>query len=295
MKWQICWQHLLPKWYWKAYLWNRYRLGQWWHRNCASAEGASRHRKINHSPNHRAKFQDSGLLGPTYLFSRTERSGADSFWFKLWILRSLGQFSPLKDFMYQSIDEEETSLGEAEIEVKDIATQLRTLIINHLLNQFHQSGTIWKRVVVIHALNECENYEDVSVICNLLCDLPKYYQIRFRLLLTSQDESLTRSVVVVLKVRAWLAAYLSWISRKNRRANSATTWKFCPEQIPGNSKIELKDILTIIISLAMLLSRFSVAMLLGLSLEVVGKWISHLYAVHCIETEDDTLVLWHAP
>ena len=138
-------------------------------------------------------FKASGQLGATYFFKRPGRSKADRFVPTL--ANALVISIPsLKKYIYKSLEDEESPLGKVEIEGKDIATQFRILITNPLKMLSQEEPVIWTRVVIIDALDECEN-KDILSICNLLSELHKLNKVRFRILLTSRDELPIRPVV----------------------------------------------------------------------------------------------------
>jgi hypothetical protein len=133
------------------------------------------------------EFAQSQQLGASYFFKRPERSKSNLFFSTLAsaLVRSI---PPLTKYVYQSMDELSTPLDKVALEEKSLATQFDTLIFKPLRWLSNESSITWARVLVIDALDECEDAGDVRFICQQLVKLHNLPRVRLRMLLTSRDE-----------------------------------------------------------------------------------------------------------
>jgi hypothetical protein len=125
-------------------------------------------------------------LGASYFFKRQGRS-TSKFFFPT-IINSLVQSIPqLETYVCESLDKELGTLTKAGIETKSLEVQFKTLILKPISNLPEQYSDTRPRVIVVDALDECENSIEIEKLCSLLIRLQELHKVRLRVLVTSRD------------------------------------------------------------------------------------------------------------
>jgi hypothetical protein len=129
-------------------------------------------------------FAKTGQLGASYFFKRPGRSASNRF-FPTIAARLVDSIPPLEDHVCKSLDEF-GKLGKTKIEEKALEQQFQALILTPLQNFSEQCSDTWTKVIVIDALDECEDDKDIRKICDLLLKLHGLRTVRLRVFLTSR-------------------------------------------------------------------------------------------------------------
>jgi hypothetical protein len=126
----------------------------------------------------------TGQLGASYFFKRGEegRNGTARF-FPTIASRLIDTIPPFKTRLRKSLER----LGNAEIEKTALRDQFEALILTPLSEMVSHTLGILTRVIVIDALDECERYDDIPLICSLLSKLQELSTVRLRVFLTSRS------------------------------------------------------------------------------------------------------------
>ena len=126
---------------------------------------------------------DTGLLGASYFFRREKegRNSASRFFPTI-----AGQLIATVPTFKRSLRESLENLGNTELETKALREQFNTLILTPLSQVFTDaSQPILNRVIVIDAVDECEDGGDIRIICDLLSQLQELSTVRLGVFLTS--------------------------------------------------------------------------------------------------------------
>ncbi|KAJ5275561.1 hypothetical protein N7505_004106 [Penicillium chrysogenum] len=131
------------------------------------------------------KFKEQGLLGATFFFKRGEGRRGEATYLISTIARQLAQ-------KHEELAHEVSNAikTDSEITSKLLGKQFEKLLYQPLLKlEGYQSTTI---VIVIDALDECDNDEDIKLILSLLFRLREIQSVRLRVFLTSRPEPSVR-------------------------------------------------------------------------------------------------------
>ena len=128
---------------------------------------------------------DTGLLGASYFFRR-EKEGRNSAgrFFPTIASQLIVTVPTFKRSLRESLEKS----GNTELETKALREQFETLILTPLSQVFTDaSQPILNRVIVIDALDECEDGGDIRIICSLLSQLRELSTVRLGVFLTSRS------------------------------------------------------------------------------------------------------------
>ncbi|KAF4636457.1 hypothetical protein G7Y89_g1629 [Cudoniella acicularis] len=127
---------------------------------------------------------DTRQLGASYFFKRGEEGRNDTARFFPTIASQLvDTIPPFKKCLRKSLQK----LGNAKVEKKALGEQFKTLILTPLSEIPPHASGILTKIIVIDALDECECYNDVPLICRLLSQLQELSTVRLRVFLTSRS------------------------------------------------------------------------------------------------------------
>ncbi len=123
-------------------------------------------------------------LGASYFFKRGEKDRNGTAGFSPTIASQLISTIPdFKNYLKPSLDK----IGNARIEKLALEEHFKTLILAPLSEMPQDKSGILTRVIVVDALDECERYDHIPRLLNLLTQLQKLTTIRFRVFLTSRS------------------------------------------------------------------------------------------------------------
>lgn len=127
---------------------------------------------------------DTGLLGASYFFKREKegRNSASRF-FPTIASQLIATVPTFKRSLRESLEKP----GNIGLETKALREQFKTLILTPLSQVFTDaSQPILNRVIVIDALDECEDGGDIRIIFDLLSQLQELSTVRLGVFLTSR-------------------------------------------------------------------------------------------------------------
>lgn len=124
-----------------------------------------------------------GLLGASWFFKRGEEDRASGKRLFPTITAQLANTIPqMRPFIQEAIK------GDPRISEKVLNEQFKKLLLEPLLRMDHWPGTATTRVIVIDALDECEQESDIQLILRLLPQVKASSLFRLRFLLTSRPD-----------------------------------------------------------------------------------------------------------
>lgn len=128
-------------------------------------------------------FKANCHLAASYFFKRGEKGRNDTSLFFPTIASELAKTIPgFRSRLSMSLE----SLGDDNVENKALEEQFETLILTPLSTISHNISGVSTKVIVIDALDECERYNDIPLICSLLSRLKDIIVVRLRVFLTSR-------------------------------------------------------------------------------------------------------------
>ncbi|KAJ5107290.1 hypothetical protein N7456_003965 [Penicillium angulare] len=126
-------------------------------------------------------FKEKGLLGASFFFKKGEADRGNARRFISTITKQLmSHHRQLAPDILKAIE------NDPDLSTKALGQQFDNLLLQPLLNSKQSETT--SIVIVIDALDECENEDDISIILRLLPKLEKSTSFRLRIFLTSRPE-----------------------------------------------------------------------------------------------------------
>ena len=127
---------------------------------------------------------NNGQLGASYFFKRGEEDRNGTAKFFPTIANQLITTIPMfKTYLRQSLEK----LGKAKIEKKALEEQFKTLLLTPLSRMLPDKSGILTRVIVIDALDECEQDNHISRLLSLFSQLQELNTVCLRVFLTSRS------------------------------------------------------------------------------------------------------------
>ncbi|OJJ66294.1 hypothetical protein ASPBRDRAFT_424327 [Aspergillus brasiliensis CBS 101740] len=132
-------------------------------------------------------FADLELLGASYFFRKQTSRTKTTRLFPTIANRFMTTVPGFARYLKECLG----TVSSAEIEKKALEEQFDTLLFTPLsmLPKPAQPSMLLTRVIVVDALDECDNHEDISFICKLLSRLRLVEALRLRVLFTSRSAS----------------------------------------------------------------------------------------------------------
>ncbi|KAJ6003139.1 purine and uridine phosphorylase [Penicillium sp. IBT 35674x] len=128
-------------------------------------------------------LRGKGLLGASFFFKRGEEDRASGKkLFPTLVAQLANNIPQLRPFIQEALK------GDPRISEKVLNEQFKKLLLEPLLQMDHRAGTATTRVVIIDALDECEQESDVQLILRLLPQVKPSSLLRLRFLLTSRPD-----------------------------------------------------------------------------------------------------------
>jgi hypothetical protein len=128
--------------------------------------------------------EDSNRLAASYFFKRGEKDRNGTTLFFSTLANELIKTMPMyKENLKASLD----ALGQDQVEEKGLEEQFKILVETPLGN-IPPSSFALPKIIVIDALDECEEEINVPKICEYLCRLQTLTTVRLRVLITSRDD-----------------------------------------------------------------------------------------------------------
>ena len=129
-------------------------------------------------------FKEAELLGGSFFFKRGEGDRGNATKLFPTIVRQLMIRMPnLKPGVLKALR------GEPDLAGKSLKEQFDKLLLQPLLSLDSAKGKVPTMVIVIDALDECENDKDIQVILQLIPQLRASTAVHVRIFLTSRDET----------------------------------------------------------------------------------------------------------
>ncbi|KAJ4860550.1 WD domain, g-beta repeat domain-containing protein [Trichoderma breve] len=126
-------------------------------------------------------FQEKGALGATFFFKKGEADRGNAYKFFPTIAKQIYQKLPEIDL--RKIIEEQPDMSN-----KALSMQFETLILQPLSSLHSINNELPLMIIVIDALDECENDNDIRAIIQLLPQVQATKSVRLRVFITSRPE-----------------------------------------------------------------------------------------------------------
>ncbi|KAJ5552241.1 hypothetical protein N7494_001619 [Penicillium frequentans] len=129
-------------------------------------------------------LKNDSLLGASFFFKRGEGDcGNATKFFTTIVQQFINRISRLKPVVCRALRDE------PDLATKTLKDQFSKLLLQPLLSLDPAQGRAQTVVLVVDALDECENSKDIQVILQLLPQLRVSTAVRVRIFLTSRDEA----------------------------------------------------------------------------------------------------------
>ncbi|KAB8236407.1 purine and uridine phosphorylase [Aspergillus alliaceus] len=130
-----------------------------------------------------SRLSEKGLLGASFFFKRGEEDqGSARKLFPTLIAQLVNSIPQLRPCIQKAIKDD------PQISEKVLSEQFKKLLLQPLLDMDHGLTTTVTRVIVIDALDECEQETDIQLILKLLPQVKESSIFQLRFLLTSRPE-----------------------------------------------------------------------------------------------------------
>jgi hypothetical protein len=129
-------------------------------------------------------FKDRGILGASFFFQRGEGDrGRVTFFFPTIVAQLIRQLPLLAPYVRDEIE------ADPIIHTKSIKDQFDKLIARPI-RELSRESSRWPMVVVVDALDECDNLSDARLVIHLLAQTEHFTSLRLKFFVTSRPELL---------------------------------------------------------------------------------------------------------